>query len=194
MSNQTKWSIDQAHSEISFKVRHLMISNVKGSFKTFDANVYTTDKDFRTAEVDFWIDASSITTGDEKRDEHLRSADFLDVKNHKQITFRSSTISEFSASGRTELWGELTIVGITRNIKLEVEFGGIATDPWGKEKAGFTVSGKINRKDWGLVWNTALEPGGLLVGDEVTITCEIEFTNSGQENLAMELEQESAEK
>src|SRR6185369_7961722 len=126
MSNQTKWSLDQAHSEISFKVRHLMISNVKGSFKTFDANVYTTDKDFRTAEVDLWIDASSITTGDEKRDEHLKSADFLDVKNHKQITFRSSTIAQFSASGRTELWGELTIVGITHNIKLEVEFGGLA--------------------------------------------------------------------
>jgi polyisoprenoid-binding protein YceI len=194
MSNQTRWSLDQAHSEISFKVRHLMISNVKGSFKTFDANVYTTDKDFKTAEVDLWIDASSITTGDEKRDEHLKGPDFLDVKNHKQITFRSSTLSDFNANGKTELWGELTIVGITKTIKLEVELGGIAIDPWGKEKVGFSVSGKINRKDWGLVWNTALEPGGLLVGDEVIISCEIEFSNSGQENLTMELEPESEEK
>jgi polyisoprenoid-binding protein YceI len=191
MSNQTKWSIDHAHSEISFKVRHLMISYVKGSFETFDASVYTTDKDFKTAEVDLWIDASSINTHDEKRDEHLKSADFLDVKNHKQITFTSSTIGDFNNNGTTELWGDLTIVGITKRIKLDVEFGGIAIDPWGKEKVGFTVTGKINRKDWGLVWNTALEPGGLLVGDEVSISCEMEFSSAIPENQTMELEPES---
>ena len=188
MTNQTKWSIDQAHSEIGFKVRHLMIAHVKGSFKTFDASVYTTGKDFKTAEVDLWIDASSITTGDEKRDEHLRSVDFFDVKKHKQITFTSSTMGKSNARNTTELWGELTMIGITKNIKLDVEFGGVVTDPWGKEKVGFTVTGKINRKDWSLEWNKALETGGLLVGDEVIISCEIEFTNSGQENMAIELE------
>jgi len=194
MSNQTKWSIDRAHSEISFKVRHLMISHVKGSFQKFDASVYTIDKNFKTAEVDLWIDASSITTGDEKRDEHLKSIDFLDVKNHKQITFTSSTMEEFNPNGRVELWGELTIIGITKKIKLDVEFGGMVVDPWGKEKVGFSVTGKINRKDWGLVWNTPLEPGGLLVGDEVIISCEMEFSNSDQGNLTIELEPESQEK
>jgi polyisoprenoid-binding protein YceI len=188
MTNETKWSIDQAHSEIAFKVRHLMIAHVKGSFKTFDANVYTLGKDFKTAEVDLWIDASSITTRDEERDKHLKSVDFFDVKNHKQITFTSSTMGKSDAHGTTELWGELTMVGITKNIKLDVEFGGVVTDPWGKEKAGFTITGKINRKDWGLEWNKAMETGGLLVGDEVIISCEIEFINSGQKNLTIELE------
>ena len=143
--NQTKWTLDPAHSEISFKVKHLMISHVKGGFKIFDANIYTHSKDFTTAEIDLWIDASSIQTGDDKRDEHLKSADFLDVAQHKQITFTSSTMGKPDADGTVELWGELTMVGITKNIKLEVQFGGIAKDPWGNEKAGFTITGKINR-------------------------------------------------
>ncbi len=165
-----------------------MIAHVKGSFKTFDASVYTTGKDFTTAEVDLWIDASSVTTRDEKRDEHLKSADFFDVKNHKQITFTSQTMGKPDARHATELWGELTMIGITKNIKLDVEFGGVVTDPWGVEKAGFTITGKINRKDWGLEWNKDIETGGLLVGDEVIISCEIEFSNQGHENLAIALE------
>ena len=185
---QTKWSIDQAHSEISFKVKHLMISNVKGSFKVFDAIIYTAEKDFTTAEIDLWIESSSIETGDAMRDEHLKSVDFLDIEKHKQISFTSSTMSKSDANGNIELWGELTLVGITKNIKLDVQFGGMAKDPWGNEKAGFTVSGKINRKDWELKWNTLMEAGGLLVGEEVIITCEVELTNSGQKDLKMELE------
>jgi polyisoprenoid-binding protein YceI len=188
MENQIKWSIDQAHSEIGFKVRHLMIAHVKGSFKTFDLNVYTTGKDFKTAEVDLWIDAFSINTGDEKRDEHLKSADFFDAKNHKQITFTSSTMGTADANGKIELWGELTIIGVTKNIKLDIEFGGIITDPWGKERTGFTISGKINRSDWGLVWNAAMETGGLMVSDEVVISCGVELINSGQKDLIIELE------
>lgn len=188
MTNQTKWSLDQSHSEIDFKLRHLMISNVKGSFKTFDANIYTTDKDFTTAEIDLWIDVASITTGDEKRDEHLKQADFFDVEHHKQITFTSSTIEKAGPDGNHELWGELTIRGITKNVKLQVEFGGIINDPWGNEKAGFTVSGKINRKDWELTWNAALETGGLMVGEEITISCDIQLTNAGKKDLIMELE------
>ena len=130
MANQTKWSIDQAHSVITFKVRHLMIANVKGSFKIFDASIYTSGKDFTTAQIDIWIDASSITTGDSKRDEHLKSADFFDVENHKQIAFTSGDFEKADAEGRQELWGELTMKGITKKIKLTVEFGGIIIDPW----------------------------------------------------------------
>lgn len=194
MTNQTKWSLDQSHSEIDFKVRHLMISNVKGSFKIFDANIYTTDKDFTTAEIDLWIDVASITTGDEKRDEHLKNIDFFDVEHHKQITFTSSTIEKADLGGNHELWGELTIRGITKNVKLNVEFGGIINDPWGNEKAGFTVTGKINRKDWELTWNAALETGGIMVGEEITISCEIQLTNTGKKDLIMELEAANTDK
>jgi len=188
MTNRTKWSIDQSHSEIGFKVRHLMISHVKGSFKTFDASIYTTDKDFTTAEIDLWIDAASITTGEEKRDEHLKSAEFFDVENHKQITFTSDTIEKEGKNGNHELWGELTMKGITKRIKLNVEFGGIINDPWHNEKAGFTVTGKFNRSDWELTWNAAMETGGLMVSDEISISCEVQLINAGQKDLTMELE------
>lgn len=188
MKNQTKWSIDQAHSEITFKVRHLMIAHVKGSFKIFDASIYTTGKDFTTAQIDLWIDTSSITTGDSKRDEHLKGSDFFDVEIHKQIAFTSGDIEKADADGNHELWGELTMKGITKKVQLTVQFGGIIIDPWGNEKAGFTVTGKINRNDWGLVWNTAMETGGLLVGEEVKISCEVELINAGQKELIMEME------
>jgi polyisoprenoid-binding protein YceI len=185
---ETKWSIDSTHSEIGFKVRHLMISNVKGSFRKFDASIYTTEKDFTTATVDLWIDASSITTGDEKRDEHLKSEDFLDVQKYKQITFSSSTIGKPDHEGNQELWGELTIKEITKNIKLNVQFGGTATDPWGNEKAGFTVSGKINRSEWELVWNKTLDAGGIMIGDEISISCELELVNHVKATVNMQIE------
>jgi polyisoprenoid-binding protein YceI len=186
---KTKWAIDRSHSEISFKVRHLMIAHVRGTFKTFDASIYTYAKDFRTAEVDLWIDASSIKTGDEKRDKHLRSHDFLDAKKHKQITFTSSTIGEANADGNQELWGELTMVGITQNVKLNVQFGGMLNDPWGNERAGFTITGTINRSNWGLTWNTPTESGGIMVADEIEISCEVELTKMGQKCLEIQLEQ-----
>jgi polyisoprenoid-binding protein YceI len=188
-AEQTKWTIDPAHSEISFKVKHLMISHVKGSFKTFDASIYTLGNDFHTVEVDLWIDVSSITTGDGKRDEHLLGKDFFDATKHKQITFTSSTMGKPDAKGVTELWGELTMVGITNTIKLDVTFGGVVKDPWGNEKAGFSVTGKINRKDWELAWNTTLEAGGVLVGDEIIISCDLELVNSGQRDLTMEIDE-----
>jgi len=192
-TKKTKWSIDQAHSEIDFKVRHLMIAYVKGSFKTFDASIYTNAKDFTTAEIDLWIDTTSINTGDAKRDEHLKSLDFFDAQNHKQITFTSSTIGNPDQDGNHELWGELTMIGVTKNVKLNVQFGGIIKDPWGNEKAGFTVTGKINRSDWGLVWNANLETGGLMVSDEVAISCEVELINIGQNDLKIELEPADAQ-
>jgi polyisoprenoid-binding protein YceI len=188
VTTQTKWSMDQAHCEIGFRVRHLMIAYVKGTFKTFDASIYTTSKDFTTAEIDLWIDPSSIDTGDTKRDEHLKSADFFDVNNHKQITFTSSTIGKPDTDGNQELWGELTMIGVTKNVKLNVQFGGIIKDPWGNEKAGFTISGKIKRSDWGLIWNATIETGGLMVSDEVTISCEVELINKGQADMTMKPE------
>jgi len=187
-ADQTKWTLDSAHSEINFKVKHLMISSVKGKFTTFDASIYTFGKDFNTAEVDLWIDTSSLSTGDAKRDEHVTGADFFDVVKHKQITFASSTMGKAGKDGISELWGELTMVGITKNIKLDVSFGGMVKDPWGNEKAGFAITGTFNRKDWELEWNSALEAGGVMIGDEITISADIELINSGKRDLTMELE------
>ena len=190
MKKETKWSIDHSHSTIEFKVKHLMIAHVKGTFKTFDASIYTFEKDFTTAEIDLWIDTASISTGDEKRDEHLKSADFFDVENHKQITFIASTMISRNEDENYELWGEMTIKGITQNVKLDVEFGGINTDPWGNEKAGFTISGLINRTDFGLVWNATIETGGFMISDEVKIICEIELVNLTKKDTKMVLEAE----
>jgi polyisoprenoid-binding protein YceI len=188
LPTQTKWSVDQSHCEIAFKVKHLMIAYVKGVFKIFDASIYTYGKDFTTVEIDLWIDASSISTGDEKRDEHLKSVDFFDVQKHKQIDFTASTLSKADSKGVQKLWGELTMLGVTRNVELDVEFGGIMKDPWGNEKAGLTVTGKLKRSEWGLVWNATIESGGFLVSDDVSIMCEIELLNSGMKDITMELE------
>lgn len=179
MTTQTQWAIDSTHSEIAFKIRHLMIAHVRGTFKTFDATIITTNRDFTTVEVDLRIAASSIQTGDKGRDEHLMSKDFFDVQNHKEIVFRCNTISKEDADGNHEMWGELTIKNITKKVKMDVEFGGISKDPWGNEKAGFTVTGKLNRSDWGLTWNTPLDSGGVMVSDEVQIACELELVNKG---------------
>jgi polyisoprenoid-binding protein YceI len=175
MKNEAKWSLDPAHSEIAFKVKHLMISNVKGEFREFDASIYTTGNDFSTAKIDFWMNPSSIDTGEKKRNEHLKSADFFDVENHKKITFVSDSLEKSGEDNLYNLLGNLTIKGVTNRIKLDVEFGGTMTDPYGNEKAGFTINGKINRKDWGLNWNAVLEAGGVMVSDEVRIICEVEL-------------------
>lgn len=172
---QTKWSIDPVHSEIGFKIKHLMITNIKGVFKEFDASIYTTNEDFLTAEIDFWMNPASVDTGDAKRDEHLAGPDFFDVENHKEITFTGNTFEKTDNDGSYELYGELSIKGITKQIKLDVEFGGVMKDPWGNEKAGFSINGKISRKDWGLTWNSVLETGGVMVSDEVKISCELQL-------------------
>jgi polyisoprenoid-binding protein YceI len=172
---KVKWGIDVAHSEISFKVKHLMITNVKGIFREYDASIYTTEEDFMTSEIDFWMNPASVDTGDAKRDEHLKSPDFFDVENFKQISFTGNTYEKVDNDGSYTLYGDLTIKGIKKQIKLDVEFGGVMKDPWGNEKAGFTINGKIDRKDWGLIWNAALEAGGVLVSDDVRISCEVEL-------------------
>lgn len=184
---KTNWSVDQENSEISFNVGHLMISFVKGEFKTFDGCISTVGKNFRTAQINFWIDTSSITTNHIKRDRHLKSSDFLDVKNHRYITFSSGTIGK-SANGDHDLFGELTMMGVTRNIKLSVHIVGILNDHWGNERTAFVVTGKINRSDWGLTWNAATESGGLVIGDVVEIHCEVELTNKIQKVSKMQLE------
>jgi polyisoprenoid-binding protein YceI len=188
MTHETKWSVDLAHSEIEFKVRHLMIAGVRGSFKKFDASIYTTGKDFSTAEVDFWIDTASVSTGSDIRDEHLRSADFLDTERYPQITFLSNTIKKSGIDNNHELWGDLTIKGISKNVQLNLQFGGIQNDPFGNQKAGFTVTGKIKRSDWDITWNKTIDTGGLLVGEEIFISCEVELIKAQQEALTMVLE------
>lgn len=173
---KTKWIIDPAHSEIGFKVKHLMISSVKGVFREYDAIIYTTNDDFMSAEVDFWLNPASIETGDASRDNHLKSAEFFDVETHKQIHFTTDfAVDKVDNDGSYEVWGDLTIKGIKKQVKLSVEFGGIQKDPWGNQKAGMTVNAKINRNDWGLTWNAALEAGGVLVGEDVRISCEIQL-------------------
>ena len=173
---KTKWIIDPAHSEIGFKVRHLMITNVKGTFNEYDASIYTTGDDFMSAEVDFWLNPASVNTGDASRDAHLRSADFFDAETHKQIHFTTDfAIDKVDNDGSYEVWGDLTVKGIKKQVKLSVEFGGIQKDPWGNEKAGMTINAKINRTDFGLNWNAALEAGGVLVSEDVRISCEIQL-------------------
>jgi polyisoprenoid-binding protein YceI len=188
MTSNAKWVIDHQHSEIAFKVKHLMISNVKGKFRDFDADINVLNDDFSTADIDLWINTASVNTDDDKRDEHLRSADFFDSSTYQDITFDSTLLEKTSKENIFNLLGELTIKGISLPVKLEVDFGGIAIDPWGNEKAGFSVYGKINRKDWGLTWNTALESGGLLVGEDISIHCEIQLVKPKNTAQAMETE------
>jgi polyisoprenoid-binding protein YceI len=174
MATKTTWVIDPTHSEIAFKVKHLMISNVKGLFSEFSGQVITDGDDFSTAEINFQLNPASISTGVADRDGHLKSPDFFDVENYKEITFNTGKLLK-DGDDEYALSGNLVIKGISQAVKLDVEFGGLMVDPWGNEKAGFTMNGKINRKDFGLTWNAALEAGGVLVGEEVRISCDIEL-------------------
>ncbi len=139
---KTKWSIDRVHSYIGFRAKHLMFTNVRGNFNEFDATVYTSGDDFTNAEINCWLSPASISTGDEKRDTHLKSNDFLDVENFKEIRFTGKSFVDVDKSGNYELIGDLTIRGVKKKITLHAEFGGIVNDPWGNKKALFTVSGK----------------------------------------------------
>lgn len=166
------WVLDPSHSELTFKVKHLMIANVKGEFRKFSSTI--TGESVENSKVVAVVDAASLFTNEENRDNHLRSADFFDVENQPEILFESVSFRKLDEESYT-LVGLLTIKGISREVKLDVEFGGINKDPWGNEKAGFSFNGKINRKDWGLNWNAALETGGVLVSDEVRISGEVQF-------------------
>jgi polyisoprenoid-binding protein YceI len=170
----TKWVLDPTHSEILFKVKHLMITNVKGEFRKFNASLTSDGSNFSKAAVSVTIDADSVFTNEENRDNHLKGADFFDVENHKEITFVGTSFDKVDEDNFT-LKGMLTIKGVSKEISLDVEIGGINKDPWGNEKAGFAISGKIDRKDFGLNWNAALEAGGVLVSEEVKINAEVQF-------------------
>ena len=168
------WKIDPAHSEIQFKVKHLMITTVTGYFKQFDLEVDTETEDFSTANrIAFTADINSIDTNNQQRDTHLKSADFFDAETHGQLTFVGW---KYEANGEeAKLQGELTIKGVTRPLTLKVEHGGTVVDPYGQTKAGFTVSGKISRKDFGLTWNAVTEAGQVVVSDEIRIHAEIQI-------------------
>ena len=174
---KTKWTIDPSHSKTGFKVKHLMIANVTGTFREFEGQVTATGDDFSTAEISFSMNSASVDTEIADRDAHLKSADFFDVENHPKITFAGSGLKDLGDE-LYELTGDLTIKGVSHPVSLSVEYGGIMTDPWGNVKAGFSITGKIKRKDWGLNWNAALEAGGVLVGEEVKINCDIELAKA----------------
>jgi polyisoprenoid-binding protein YceI len=169
------WAIDPTHSEVHFKIKHLMITNVTGSFNIFQASVATEDEDFSKAKVSFTADIDSIDTGEAQRDGHLKSADFFDAAKYPQIKFVATKAENVDNDGSYELYGDLTIKDVTKNIKLSVEFGGVVKDPYGNTKAGFTINGKINRKDFGLTWSAVTEAGGIVVSDEVKLISEIQL-------------------
>ncbi len=174
----TKWVLDPTHSEVEFKVKHLMISTVTGTFGSFGADVTTEGEDFSTAKATFTVDVSSINTKSEQRDGHLKSADFFDAANHPQIKFVITKIESVDNDGSYNIHGDLTIRGITKSIRLEVEFGGVIKDPWGGTRAGLTVSGKINRKEFGLVWHMTTDTGGVVLGDDVRLHVALEFVKA----------------
>lgn len=169
----TKWTLDPTHSELEFKVKHLMITTVTGKLTEFTAELETEKDDFSDAKVSFEAQISSIDTHNTDRDNHLKSGDFFDAENFPTIKFESATLTKDGDD--YALNGNLTVKDTTKPVKLKVEFGGIATDPWGNVKAGFTLNGKINRTDFGLTWNAALETGGLMVSEDVRILGELQF-------------------
>jgi polyisoprenoid-binding protein YceI len=171
-TSSTVWQIDPAHSLVEVSVKHMMITTVKGRFTGLKGTVTDRADDPNQSSVEVEIDAASISTGDAQRDTHLRSADFLDVANYPTITFRSTRIE--GTREKFRVTGDLTIHGTTRPLSLDAEFGGTGKNPWGKEVSGFTGTGQINRKDFGLNWNVALETGGFLVSDTIKISIELQ--------------------
>jgi len=175
VASAATWNIDPDHSNVGFKVRHLMVSNVKGSFEKFIGSVDINDKDITKSRVEVTIDTNSINSNVQKRDEHLRSPDFFDVAKFPTMTFVSKKVAK-AGKDRLKVTGDLTLHGVTKEVVLDVEaLSKESKDPWGNIRRGTTATTKINRKDFGLVWNKALETGGVAVGEEVLITLEIEM-------------------
>jgi len=170
----TKWVIDPTHSEIGFKVKHMMFTNVSGKFEKFDATIEAEGDDFENAKIEFSGAIDSVSTGNADRDGHLLSADFFDAAQYPTITFKATSFKKID-EGDYELTGDLSLHGQTKSVKLAAEYSGQMKDPWGNTKAGFALTGKINRKDWGLNWNSALETGGVLVSEEVRLAIELQF-------------------
>lgn len=170
----TQWKVDAAHSEIQFKVKHLMITTVTGHFRQFDLEAETETEDFSTAKkINFTADIDSIDTNNEQRDAHLKSPDFFNAEQHNQLRFAGVN---YEANGdEAKLHGELTIKDVTKPVTLNIEFGGIVVDPYGQTKAGFTINGKISRKEFGLTWNAMTEAGQVVVADDIKINAEIQL-------------------
>jgi len=170
----TKWAIDPMHSEVQFKVKHLVISTVTGSFQNFEGTVETEGDDFSDAKINFSLDVNSIDTNQEQRDGHLKSADFFDAEKYPHITFESTSVTKESDEDY-KLTGNLTIKGVTNPVTLEVEHGGIAADFYGNTKAGFEIEGKINRKEFGLTWDGVTEAGSIVVGEDIKLQINIQL-------------------
>ncbi|MEW6194253.1 MAG: YceI family protein [Bacteroidota bacterium] len=174
LTAQTNWSVDKSHSKVGFSVSHLVISEVEGYFKDYDAEIITKGDDFSTAVIDFTIDAKSIFSDNEMRDNHLRSDDFFNAEKFPKMIFKGKSLKKI-AGDKYKLIGDLTIRDITKRVELDVEYNGIIKDPWGNTKAGFKITGEINRFDYNLKWNTTLETGGLVVGKEVDLNINLEL-------------------
>lgn len=171
---KTKWILDPTHSDLGFKIRHLMIANVSGSFKEFNVELETEGADFSTADVNATASIASIFTNNEQRDAHLRNSDFFEVENYPELTFKSTQVKRIDNES-FKIFGDLNMKGITKPVQLNIEFNGLTKDPWGNQRAGFAVTGKINRSEWGLNFNTVLEAGGVALSDEVKIHGEIQL-------------------
>ncbi|MEX1211861.1 MAG: YceI family protein [Balneolales bacterium] len=171
----TRWAIDPTHSVIGFKVKHLVISTVKGTFKEFSGQLESKGEDFDGASATFEASIDSIDTGVEDRDAHLKSADFFDAENHPKLTFKSTTFKK-SGEGEYDLEGELTIRGTTKTVQLKATHGGTAVDPYGQTKAGFEIEGTINRKEFGLEWNAVTEAGNIVVADKIHLNLDVQVT------------------
>lgn len=170
---KSKWVVDATHSSIDFSIRHMMIAKVKGTFHNFEAQIEADPADLTTADITVAVDLNSIDTRNTDRDAHLRSADFFDIENNPKMTFQTTQIVK-TGDGEYDVTGNLTLHGVTRPETFSVTFEGAGKDPWGNEKAGFSATGSIKRSDYGLTYNAALETGGVLIGDEVKISIEIE--------------------
>jgi len=177
------WQIDSSHSHINFTARHMMISKVRGSFESFNGTVNFNEENPVNSTVDIAVDLSSINTRDAQRDGHLKSPDFFDVESHPTMRFVSTRVEQIDENnGR--LIGDLTIKGVTNEVALDVAYAGVAKSPWGTESAGFSATGSLNRKDWGLNWNQALETGGVLVGEKISIEIELELVKVAETQAA----------
>lgn len=173
-AQKTKWSFDKTHSKVQFDISHMVISEVSGRFQKYEGTVLADKDDFSDAKIDFSIDVKSIDTDDEKRDQHLRSPDFFDAAKYPKITFKSKSMKKVGEN-KYKLTGDFTLHGVKKTIELDVVYGGTVKDPYGNIKAGFKVTGVINRTDFGLKYNSIIDSGGLMIGEEVTITCKFEL-------------------
>ncbi len=177
MFAQTKWEIDKSHSKVGFTVTHMVISEVDGFFKDYSGNITTNNDDFSTAKIDFTVNTKSIFTDNDSRDNHLRSDDFFNSEKFPQMTFKGKSMKKVG-DNKFKLIGDLTIRDVTKQVELDVKFNGIVKDPWGNTKAGFKITSELNRFDYNLKWNTAIETGGLVVGKEVELVIDLQLKKS----------------